>query len=216
MLLSIESPSPPPKICTTIRPTSVLYSPTFTTIRRLNSSIRSVTPTNGDFMTYNPSSKYPFLRYYARWILTNRKSKTVWKRRRVQCAPIISAWSRAPDKIHKIEERRLCPELQKEHYWTLRCTKTCKIAPTIHLAKAEFLENVNARYVMSTTVLKIFTFWASRKSVSMDNDVLWTLPKRLPFTMLRNTDRYTLTPNSSNISVSTNSSCRWTDVRYPL
>jgi hypothetical protein len=41
---------------------------------------------------------------------------------------------------------------------------------------------------MSRVALKTFTFGADWKSVSIDNAVLGTLPKRLLFTMLRNVD----------------------------
>jgi hypothetical protein len=63
-----------------------------------------------------------------------------------------------------------------------------KPSPTIQLAYAKALENVNARYDMTRVSLKTFTFGAGSKSLSIDNAVLGILPKHLLFTMLRNVD----------------------------
>jgi hypothetical protein len=61
-------------------------------------------------------------------------------------------------------------------------------SPSIQLAHAMALEKVNVRYDMTRVALKTFTFAAGSKSISIDNAVLCTLPKRLLFTMLKNSD----------------------------
>jgi hypothetical protein len=81
-----------------------------------------------------------------------------------------------------------------------------KPSPDIDLDHAKVLEKVNDRY-MTSVALKTSTFGACSKSVSIRNTVLGTLSKRRLFTMLRKddfTDRRTLTPTCSSISVSTN------------
>jgi len=59
---------------------------------------------------------------------------------------------------------------------------------------------------MTRVALKTLTFGAGSKSVSIDNAVLGTLPKRLLFMMLRNVDftgSADTNPTSLCISVST-------------
>ena len=45
-----------------------------------------------------------------------------------------------------------------------------------------------ARYNLTTVELKTFTFAAESKSLSIDNAILGPIPKRLLFTMVKNTD----------------------------
>jgi hypothetical protein len=61
-------------------------------------------------------------------------------------------------------------------------------SPTILLNHTRALEKVNPRYDVSRVSLTTFTYRAGYILVSIDNAVLGTLPKRLPFTMLRSTD----------------------------
>jgi len=63
-----------------------------------------------------------------------------------------------------------------------------KPSPTVHLAHANALEIVNARYDMTRVALKTITFGAGSISLSIANKVLGILPKRLLFTMLQNMD----------------------------
>jgi hypothetical protein len=66
--------------------------------------------------------------------------------------------------------------------------KHVKPSPNIQLEHAKVLEKVNARYEMTRVALKTSTFAVGSKSVSIENTVLGTLPKRLLFTVLRNAD----------------------------
>jgi hypothetical protein len=61
-----------------------------------------------------------------------------------------------------------------------------KPTPSIQLAHAMALEKVNVRYDMTRVALKTFTFAAGSKSISIDNAVLGTQPKRLLFAVLKN------------------------------
>jgi len=62
--------------------------------------------------------------------------------------------------------------------------------PTILLAHTSTLKNRGslARYNLTRVELKIFTFAAGSKSLSIDNAVLGPIPKRLLFTIVKNTD----------------------------
>jgi hypothetical protein len=61
--------------------------------------------------------------------------------------------------------------------------------PVILEAQEKALENgALARYNMTRVDLKTFTFSTGSKSRSIDNEVLGPLPKRLLFTMIKNTD----------------------------
>src|SRR5215475_5251454 len=50
------------------------------------------------------------------------------------------------------------------------------------------LKGEHARYNMTSVKLKTFTFSQGSKSLSIDNAILGSVPKRLIFTMLKNTD----------------------------
>jgi hypothetical protein len=63
-----------------------------------------------------------------------------------------------------------------------------KPSPTIQLEHAKLLEKVNARNDMTSVALKTFTLGAGSKSVSIENDVLGTLPNGMFFTMFRIAD----------------------------
>jgi len=62
--------------------------------------------------------------------------------------------------------------------------------PAILLAHAATLKNRGslARYNLTRVELKTFTFAAGSKSLCIDNAVLCRIPKRLLFTMVKNTD----------------------------
>ena len=60
--------------------------------------------------------------------------------------------------------------------------------PSIFIAHSRALQKVNARYDVTKVALKTFTFSAGSKSLSIDNAVLGTIPKRLLFAMVKNTD----------------------------
>lgn len=71
------------------------------------------------------------------------------------------------------------------------------------------MQMAHARYLISWAI-KTLRFGAGSKSVTIDNAVLGTLPKRLLLTMLRNanfTGSRTLTSTSKRISISSISSC---------
>ena len=60
--------------------------------------------------------------------------------------------------------------------------------PGIFIAHSRALEKANARYDITKVVLKTFTFSSGSKSLSIDNAVLGTIPKRLLFAMVNNSD----------------------------
>ena len=66
--------------------------------------------------------------------------------------------------------------------------KHVKPSPSLLLAHTNALEKVNARYDVTRVVLKTFTFSSGSKSLSIDNAILGTIPKRLLFTMVKNED----------------------------
>jgi hypothetical protein len=61
--------------------------------------------------------------------------------------------------------------------------------PSIPLAHNTFLSKGGlARYNLTRVELKTFTFCKGSSSISIDNAVLGPIPKRLLFTMVKNTD----------------------------
>jgi hypothetical protein len=67
--------------------------------------------------------------------------------------------------------------------------KRVRVNPALLMAQNETLKHgALSRYNLTGVELKFFTFSSGAQSLSVDNAVLGRIPKRLLFTMLKNTD----------------------------
>jgi hypothetical protein len=163
-------------------------------------------PDEGDFSAHNPPNEATNRGYKHGWKLTNNSAE-------------IEMYGRVHGDLFNVP-RILLPGVQlqikftksKSDFYVMSAkadteavfrfldatlhVRHVKPSPTIQLAHTRALEKVNARYDMTRVALKTFTFGAGIKSVSIDNAVLGTLPKRLLFTMLRNVD-FTGSPDTN-------------------